>query len=98
MTQKNVRVWLARISTAAQKPLSLTSVSFGIRSNSMAMRFSPGHARRILTQGPRDGYESRGADALAGRSFANFSAQAARVDSFLQNVKRTWRAPCVGSS
>jgi hypothetical protein len=32
------------------------------------------------------------------RSFDSFSAQAASVDSFLQNVKRTWRAPMAGSS
>jgi hypothetical protein len=32
------------------------------------------------------------------RSFDNFSAQAANVDSFLQKVKRTWRAPMAGSS
>ena len=27
------------------------------------------------------------------RSFESFSSQEASVDSFLQNVKRTWRAP-----
>src|ERR1700681_253045 len=59
---------------------------------------SPGLARRILTQGLQDSYERCCADVLAGRSLANFSAQAANVDSFLQNVKRTWRAPCEGSS
>ena len=32
------------------------------------------------------------------RSFDSFSAQAASVDSFLQNVKRTWFAPMDGSS
>ncbi len=32
------------------------------------------------------------------RSFDSFSAHAASVDSFLQNVKRTWRAPIAASS
>ncbi len=66
---------------------------------SMAMRLSLRLRWKILTQAPRGCYETRYYGALfAGRSFDSFSAQAASVDSFLQNVKRIWLLPILGSS
>src|SRR5882762_9413275 len=82
MMQKNVRVWLARTSTGAPYPFSLTSESFGIRSNSMAMRFSPERSRRILTQRPRDSHEAE-VHTLAGAELRQFLRASGQCRLFL---------------